>query len=121
MKTQKNTTHNWFMNDNSNTPVSHLVADTKQPNSKKTHEDLTEDIQKQPHLLVISISSAGRWKYMALANYVVMYFLMGAVIIGDTSDLWHVQVDQAVLATFIGATIGSTIPLYLQFRIGKSK
>lgn len=56
---------------------------------------------------------------MALANYVVMYLLLGAVIIGGTFDLWHVQVDQVVLATFIGATIGSTIPLYLQFSMGK--
>ena len=106
------------MNDNNSTPVSSLVADPNRPDSKKDDEELAKGIQKQSSPIVISVSSAGKWKFMALANYAVMYFLMGAVVVGDTSGWWHVQVDHAVLATFIGATIGSTIPLYLQFRMG---
>lgn len=105
------------MSDNNSTPVSKLVADPNRPNSKKDDEELAEDIQKQSHPIVVSVGSVGKWKFMALANYAVMYVLLGAVIIGDTFGWWYVQVDQAVLATFIGATIGSTIPLYLQFRV----
>ena len=48
-----------------------------------------------------------------------MYGLMFTTILGDTFGWWHVEIDPVVLATFVSATLGSTIPMYLQFRIGK--
>ena len=106
------------MTDDNKAPVSNLVAEPRRLDNTKDDDTIAEDIKKQSHPIFISVSSAGKWRFMAFGNYLVMYFLMGVVITGDTFGLWHVQVDQAVLATFIGATIGSTIPLYLQFRIG---
>ena len=46
---------------------------------------------------------------------------MFVTILGDALLGWKLEVDPAVLATFIGATIGSTIPLYLQFSVGKKR
>lgn len=54
-------------------------------------------------------------------NYAIMYLLMFVTILGDALLGWKLEVDPAVLATFIGATIGSTIPLYLQFSVGKKR
>lgn len=65
------------------------------------------------------MTSTGRWKYVAIANLGIMYVLMLTTIAGDTTGLLHVRIDPTVLATFIGSTLGSTIPLYLQFSIGK--
>ena len=104
---------------NNKSPIFHSVSEPQRPASTKDDNILAQEVAKQPSPLFIVMTAAGNWKYMAFANYFAMYFLMIMVIVGDTFNLWNFQIDQAVLATFVGATIGSTIPLYLQFRIGQ--
>ena len=108
------------MSDNSKTPIRNLIAERQVPDSTEDANDLAKNISDRPvQRIIFNVASAGKWKYVAITNYIAMYFLMLTTILGDTFDWWHVQVDPAVLATFMGATIGSTIPLYLQFSIGK--
>ena len=99
-------------------PVSSLVAEPQRPDSTEDDEALASKVEKRSTSLVLSVESTGKWKYAALANYAIMYGLLVATVLGDSSGWWHVAIDPAVLATFIGATIGSTIPLYLKFRMG---
>ena len=106
--------------DDSKMPVRSLVSEQQKPDSTQETDELASSSPERPvKEIVFQVASAGKWKYVAITNYAIMYVLMLGTIIGDTSGLWEFKIDQAVLATFIGATIGSTIPLYLQFSIGK--
>lgn len=105
--------------DDSKNPVSHLVREQALESTEEADELASKAPERPTKSIIFHVASAGKWKHVAIANYAIMYFLMLGTVIGDTLGLWEIKIDQAVLATFVGATIGSTIPLYLQFSIGK--
>ena len=107
------------MSDNNKTPISNLVKEER-VRSTKNANILAGDLSERPtEQVIVSMTSSGNWRYAVMTNYLVMYVLMFTTILGDTLGWWHVEIDPVLLATFVGATLGSTIPMYLQFRIGK--
>lgn len=106
------------MNDNgdSKTPVSKLVSEQNPDSTPETEGLARGPLERPSKEIVFKVVSTGKWKYLVMANYALMYILIAGVL-GNALDWWRFDIEPAVVATFTGATIGATIPLYLHFSI----
>ncbi len=107
------------MNDggDSKTPVSKLISEQNPGSTPETDGLARDPLERPTKEIVFKVASAGKWKYLVMVNYAFMYILIVGVL-GNALDWWKFDIEPAVVATFVGATIGATIPLYLQFSIG---